>query len=207
MKKLASLAAVAAFSLATSGHVLADRAAGGPPDSFQVRYVSNLDIGDSVINITNAGTLSGTDPAGNICVNAYVFDPSEELQECCSCLVTPNALKSWSVESDLTDNPLTPGMLNSVVIKLVATSANGANTCSASSTLPTTKNLVPGMRAWGTTLHSLPTTPVTYGVTETQFSPAVLSVSELSHLTSTCADIVKNGSGAGICRSCNLGGR
>jgi hypothetical protein len=202
------LATVAAFGLATSGHVLADRSAGGPPDSFQVRYASNLNAtgGDGFIDITNAGTLSGTHPAGNICVNAYVFDPEEELQECCSCLVTPNALNSWSVKTDLTSNTLTGVSPSSVVIKLVATSANGASNCSASSTLPTTKNLAPGMRAWGTTLHATPTAG-TFAVTETEFSPAVLSVSELSELTSTCADIVKNGSGAGICRSCRLGGQ
>jgi hypothetical protein len=33
-------------------------------DAFQVRYASNLNIGDSVINITNAGTSGG-----NICAN------------------------------------------------------------------------------------------------------------------------------------------
>jgi len=33
-----------------------------PFDSFQIHYASNLNIGDSVINLTNAGTLSGTDP-------------------------------------------------------------------------------------------------------------------------------------------------
>jgi hypothetical protein len=62
------------------------------------------------------------------------------------------------------------------------------------------------MVAWGTTLHALPTTPVTYGVTETQFAQPPLSLSELNRLTSTCGFIQSNGSGFGICRSCRLGG-
>jgi hypothetical protein len=66
--------------------------------------------------------------------------------------------------------------------------------------------LAPGMRAWGTTLHALPTSPVTYGVTETEFSPAVLSASELDTLTSFCGFIQETGSGHGICSGCSTGG-
>ena len=35
-------------------------------DAFQVRYASNLNIGDAVINLTNTGRLNGLDPAGRI---------------------------------------------------------------------------------------------------------------------------------------------
>jgi hypothetical protein len=175
-----------------------------PPDAFQVRYVSNLNVGDSVVNITNAGTRSGLDPAGNICVNVYVFDPAEDLTACCACRVTPNGLQSLSARNDLISNTLTPAVPTSVVIKLLAsTPING--TCNPSS--PTGTNLAPGMRAWGTTLHALPTSPVTYGVTETAFSPAVLSDSERTKLTSECGFIQEVGGGYGICSSCRLGGR
>src|ERR1700675_2498179 len=126
------------------------------PDAFQVRYASNLNIGDSVINVTNNGAS-----AGNICVNVYTFDPAEELVSCCTCSVTPNGLQSISVRGSLTSNPLTPAIPTSVVIKLIA-SAGGA--CNASSVT----GLAAGMRAWGTTIHALPTTPVSYGVTETE---------------------------------------
>ncbi len=42
-----------------------------PPDAFQIAYASNLGLnantgvnGDSFINLTNAGTVSGFDPGG-----------------------------------------------------------------------------------------------------------------------------------------------
>lgn len=183
-------------------------------DCFEVKYASNLDIGDSVVNVTNTGTL--TDPnaltqSGNMCVNVYTFDPSEELVSCCSCLVTPNGLNSLSVRNDLISNTLTSGTPTSVIIKLIASVPlgrgvnNTGGTCNPSS--PTVANLAPsGMKAWGTTLHGLPTTPVSFGLTETEFQSSQLSVAELTKLTTFCGFIQANGSGFGICRSCRTGG-
>jgi hypothetical protein len=164
-------------------------------DAFQLRYASNLNIGDSVVNISNAGTQGG-----NICANVYVFDPEEEMVACCSCVVTPNALVSLSARNDLISNTLTPAVPNSIIIKLLAT----AGPCNPSN--PSAASLASGMRAWGTTLHALPTAG-TYALTETEFSPAVLSASELAELTGECGNIQTNGSGFGICRSCRLGGQ
>lgn len=171
-------------------------------DAFQLRYAANLTVGDSFVNMTNAGT-AGAEPVGNICANVYVFAPDETMVACCSCPITPNGLRSFSAISDLVNNPLTPPMPMSIVVKLLATTKTAA-ACNASS--PTSANLAPGLRAWGTTIHALPTSPVTYGVTETEFSQAVLSGSELAQLTSTCASIQATGAGFGICRSCQLGG-
>lgn len=184
-----------------------------PEEAFQVRYASNLAIGDSVINLTNTGTLTlptGLTTTGNICVNVYTFDASEELISCCSCLVTPNGLNSLSARADLISNTLTPGVPTSIVTKLVAsrplglTPAGTGGTCNPSA--PTPLTVAPGLRAWGTTLHSLPTTPVSYGLSETEFSSAPLSVAELTKLTLFCGFIQANGSGFGICKSCRTGG-
>lgn len=173
----------------------------GPADSFQVRYASNLNIGDSVINITNAGT---TNTAGgaltNICANVYTFSPDEQLISCCSCVVTPNALVSLSANSDLVSNTLTPAHPTSIVVKVVATAGTACNAANVP-----TANLAAGLRAWGTTLHAAPTSPVTYQVTETAFSPAGLSAAELARITSFCGFIQANGSGFGICKSCRTG--
>jgi hypothetical protein len=177
----------------------------GTPDNFQVRYASNLNKGDSVINITNSGSTDQPGPvADNLCVNVYTFDASEEMVSCCSCLVTPNALVSLSVQGDLISNTLSPSTPTAVVIKLVATDAGTgtASTCSPSDI----GELAPGMRAWGTTLHALPGTPTTYGLTESIFLPGGLSRTELIHLTSFCSFINSNGSGFGICKSCRTGG-
>jgi hypothetical protein len=175
---------------------------GGPGDKFQVRYASNLNIGDSVINITNAGTNNTANGAlTNICANVYTFSPDEQLISCCSCTVTPNALISLSANSDLVSNTLTPAHPTSIVVKLAFTAGTACN----ASNVPVA-NLVGGGRAWGTTLHAAPTTPVSYQVTETEFSQAGLSAGELARITSFCGFIQANGSGFGICRSCRLGG-
>jgi hypothetical protein len=162
---------------------------------FQVRYASNLNIGDSVVNITNDGASGGS-----ICANLYTFDPAEELVSCCTCVVTPNALVSLSVIQSLTSNPLTPAIPTSVVIKLLSTTTG---TCNAS----TEGILVPGLLAWGTTLHlNTSTAAPTYYGTETAFSPGSLSAAEYAHITAFCGFIQANGSGFGICKGCATGG-
>jgi hypothetical protein len=195
---LRTVLTLATFALASAALAQDSNVIGPSPDVFQVRYASNLNKGDSFVNITN----SGSDFGDNICVNVYTFDPSEEMVSCCSCLVTPNALVSLSVQGDLISNTLSPSTPTAVVIKLIATDAGSVTSCS-----PTNLgDLAPGMRAWGTTLHALPGTTTTYGVTETAFLPGGLSAPERAHLTTFCNFINSNGSGFGICKSCRAGG-
>jgi hypothetical protein len=167
-------------------------ATGAPLDAFQVNYAANLNVGDSVINITNAGSsiTDGVGGDGNLCVHVYTFSPDEQEISCCSCLVTPNALVSLSAQNDLISNVLTPSTPTSIVVKLVATGGGG--------------NLAPGMRAWGTTLHAAPSAG--FATTETPFSNSALSVAEFNRITALCGFIQANGSGFGICRGCRLGG-
>ena len=184
--------------------------------AFQVRYASNLAIGDSVINFTNAGG-SSTDPGitggaaqnGDICANVYAYSPDEQLVSCCSCNVTPNALNSLSAKNDLASNTLTPIIPSALVIKVLATAGGGACTASKAASVAF-EDLRPGLLAWGTTIHALPVTAgtpaTTYGVTETSFEHPYLSPAELTRMTQLCAFIRANGSGYGICKSCKVGG-
>jgi len=180
---------------------------------YQVRYASNLSIGDSVVNITNtgahgAGLGSGTSASvtGAICANVYVYSPDEEVVSCCSCPVTPNGLVSLSAKSDLINNPLTRGTPTSIVIKLVATAPVGGS-CNNSALLAGTPTLVPGMAAWGTTIHANTSAAAgTYGVTETAFTPSTLTDAELARLAYGCGVVANVGSGFGVCNSCRLGG-
>jgi len=178
-----------------------------PVDAFQVGYTANLNVGDAFVNISNGGTQGGTEAAGgSICANIYVFDQLESMLACCACFVSPNALASISVKNQLTSNDVTPENPNSIVIKLVATQdPTGTNVSSCNASTPTFANLASGMLAWRTALHSLPTTPVSYGITETPFSKPQLSASELSNLTTTCGNLQQE-SGFGICKGCSVGG-
>jgi hypothetical protein len=186
---------------------------------YQVRYASNLAAGDSVVNLINTGasatgtiSATGTTAAnGNLCYNVYTFSPDEQLISCCSCFATPNSLVSLSARNDLISNTLTPGVPTSIVIKLLASVATNAASCNAATVGSGANVLALGMAAYGTTIHLFPVTPGlptagTYAVTETAFTPATLSASELTRVTSLCGFIQSNGSGFGICKSCRFGG-
>src|ERR1700676_4274582 len=166
--------AVFVFSMAAFAQSLPILPAPVVPEAdgvYQLRYLANLNVGDSYVNLTNAGTLSGFDPAGRICVNVYTFDPAEELISCCACPVTPNGLNSLSARNDLISNTLTPGVPTSITVKLLSSLPLPGSTCNAAS--PTAANLVRGMRAWATTLHlntSILPVPGVYQHTETPFS-------------------------------------
>src|SRR5277367_3885158 len=82
---------------------------------FQIRYATNLNIGDSVVNLSNSGATGDS-----ICANIYTFDPAEEMISCCACAITPNALQSLSVIKSLISNPLTPAIPLSGVIKILS---------------------------------------------------------------------------------------
>jgi hypothetical protein len=169
-----------------------------PRDAYQVRYAANLSAGQSVVNLTNAGTVSGVEPAGNICANVYVFAEDQQLIACCACELTPNHLQTLSVQNDLISNTLTPGVPIGVTVGLVATAGAGCNPSTVSA-----GSLAPGLRAWGTTLHAAPGGGF-FG-SETAFSFAELSATELQKMTQLCGFIQANGSGYGICGSCKVG--
>jgi hypothetical protein len=188
-----------------------------PDGGFQVRYAANLTVGDSYINFTNDGASStstgletGGFQNGNLCVNVYAYSPDEQLVSCCSCLVSPNGLASLSVVNDLVSNTLTPIRPSAAVVKLIG-STGVAGTCNAATVTRTDANpMANGLLAWGTTVHLLPVTngtPAgTYALTETPFSRATLTNTELSRMTQLCSFIQANGSGYGICKSCRFGG-
>src|SRR3954452_2332329 len=148
----AAVFAGAAFSQVSATNVTLD----GP---FQVRYASNLNVGDSVINITNSGARGAANQAGTsasitgaLCVNVYAFSPDEQMISCCSCPVTPNGLVSLSARQDLTSNTLTPAVPTAIVVKLLASAPVGGS-CASSAAAPGADSS--GMVAWGTTVHTL----------------------------------------------------
>jgi hypothetical protein len=184
---------------------LAQNANIAPPDAVQVRYAANMNLGDSIINITNAGTNGGNDTSSFICVNVYAFAQDQQLISCCACPLSPNDLQTLSVKADILTNTLTPGVPTGVTIMLTSTDDTGQVGCDASTA---TAGFVGGMRAWGTTLHSAPLGAI--ALTETEFSDVTLKAgdavgTELYKMTSLCGFIESDGSGYGICNSCKQG--
>ena len=51
--------------------------------------------------------INDGDTGGTLCAAFYVFDDSQEMQECCSCPVTADGLIAESVNRDLLGNSLT----------------------------------------------------------------------------------------------------
>src|SRR3984885_2687788 len=173
---------------------------------FQVRYAANLNIGDSVVDVTNTGATGNS-----ICVNVYTFAPDEQEISCCTCQVTPDGLASLSVKNSLINNTLTGVVPTAVVIKLIAsTGACNAAIIPVGVAESDVAAFPSGMAAWGTTIHALPVTAgspaTTYGATETAFTPFTLSAAEFVRMTSLCGFIQTDGSGFGICGGCSTGG-
>jgi hypothetical protein len=161
------------------------------PDTFKVNYYTDPSTCDSTIRLTDAGTTAAS--GGDLCADIFVFDPHQELAECCSCLLTPDGLRILSLKTNLLGDTLTGVIPTSGVIKIISAAPTGGK-CP----LPTKPVPAAGVRAWGTHVQSGPT------VTETAFLDAGLSAVELSRLGSECSAIKLVGSGKGIC-SCGTG--
>lgn len=164
-----------------------------PADTLKVDYFANANNSSSSVPV---GTVRLTNPGtsgGNVFAAIYVFDPNQELSECCECQLSPDGLATLSVNADLTSNPLTgPPLLTTGLIKIVSTTGT-----SASKLAPT-----PAIRSWATHIQG---TTSSAAVTETASQDATLSSTEESRLDNECSAIQRDGSGQGIC-TCGTGG-
>jgi hypothetical protein len=161
-------------------------------DTLKVDYFANANTAgapDATVRLTNPGTAGG-----NLCAAVFVFDQHQEMSECCSCFVSPDGLRTLSVNTDITGNPLTGVTLNTGAIKIVST-ATVAGACP----LPTRLNPMATVRAWSTHIQN-----ANFAVTETAAQDATLSATEVGRLQAECSAINIDGSGKGIC-SCGTG--
>jgi hypothetical protein len=164
-----------------------------PADTLKVDYFANANTAgapDATLRLTNTGTSSG-----NICADIFVYDSSQELSECCSCLITPNGLLTLSVNKALTANPLTGVTLNTGTVSIVsAKTVGGACPLPTSAIAPT-----PGIRSWATHIQNS-----NFTITEGNSQDTTLSVGELGVLQNDCYAVNLIGSGKGQC-SCSPG--
>jgi hypothetical protein len=159
-----------------------------PADTLKVDYFSNANTAgapDGTLRMTNPGSTGG-----NVWADIYVFDSEQELTECCSCLITPNGLRTLSINSDLTSNPLTGVILSTGEVSIVSATGNNATRINA---------VAGGVRSWATHIQNS-----NFAVTETASQDATLSSAEVTRLNNACFAIHLDGSGKGIC-SCGTG--
>ena len=163
------------------------------PDTLKVDYFSNANTAgapDGTYRITNPGTAGGS-----LCAAIFVFDPNQELSECCSCFVSPDGLRTLSVNTDLTGNPLTGVVLSTGVVKIVPIPTRGG-VCPA---YPVSLAPTASVRSWGTHIQNS-----NFAITETASQDATLSAAEVSRLQGQCYAIQLDGSGRGQC-TCGTG--
>jgi len=163
-------------------------------DVYKVNYFSNnaAPAPDATVRIDNPGLTYG-----NLCAMIYVFDADQQLTECCGCVETHNGLRTLSVRSNLTSNPLTGVVSRNGVIKVVSAAVNNSP-CDPTSNVKPTANL----RAWVTHIQNAVGTA--FPITETESSDSTLGATELANLQAQCAFVNILGSGQGIC-SCGTG--
>ncbi len=163
-------------------------------DVYRLNYFSNnaAPAPDATVRIDNPGLTYG-----NLCAMVYVFDADQQLSECCGCVETHNGLRTISVRSNLTSNPLTGVVSRNGVIKIVSAAVNNSPCDPTSNVKPT-----PNLRVWVTHIQN----PVgtSYPITETESSDSTLGATELANLQAQCAFVNILGSGHGIC-SCGTG--
>jgi hypothetical protein len=162
----------------------------GIPDLLKVNYFSNANTSgapDGTVRITNPGSY-----AGNLCAEIYVYDPDQELSECCACEVTPDGLRTLSVNIDLTANPLTSTVLTNGQVSIVSgiVPSGGCN--------PLNPWVYPTIRAWGTHIQNN-----NFAITETEYSDRALGPYNYNLLID-CWAARLDGSGAGVC-TCGTG--
>lgn len=152
---------------------------------------SNL-LYDGAVRINNPG-----ESGGDLCAMIYVFDQDQQMTECCGCQVTPDGLRTLSLATDLTANPLTGVPSTTGVIKVVPADAASNPSCNPSVLTPSSI-----LRAWGT--HVQVPRDATVEITETELQDSLLSASEQTNLPQQCGFIQTQGSGHGIC-TCGTG--
>jgi uncharacterized protein YjdB len=158
---------------------------------FDNAHVSGL-AADASVRLSNPGMTGG-----DLCAMVYVFDQNQEMNECCGCVLTPNGLRTLSVNTDLTSNPLTGVTLQTGVIEVAPADLASNPTCNPASITP--KGL---LSTWATHVQNFPGNA--FVETEDSFQRTPLTDAALTTLQSDCSFVGILGSGHGVC-SCGGG--
>jgi len=168
--------------------------AGAQDDPFMVGYYENARVSgapDAQLRLTNDGNTNA-----NLYADIYVLNNDEQMEECCSCSVTPDGYLDLDVNSDLLGNQLTPeNATPRGVIKVLS-----------STTLDTAPTPTGGIRGWLSHVQNGAAAGA-YTITDTDLKDSVLSpIEESFDLAETCSFVLELGHPAGAC-SCTPAGQ
>lgn len=163
----------------------------GDHSVYFTSYYSNSNTGgpDATVRVINDG-----DTGANLWASFYVFDDSQEMQECCSCLVTPDGLTSESVQRTLAGNTLTGRLPARGVIKIISSSVNAGG--------PTnfTNSPAAGLRVWSSHVQRGEPATGLFHISETEAAPSNLTSSEEQTMETLCLYVnLLGGGGQGVC--------
>jgi hypothetical protein len=193
MKKLGLLLLpILTITLLLGGNAFAD-------DTYQVTYYSNANTTgapDGTLRVTNTGATVANGVSENLYTAIYVFDDSEEMQECCSCVVTPDGLLSESVNKELTNNTVTGIKPTRGIIKVIGTTSPDPSSITT---------IAHGLAGWMTQVQGSQVNLATskwsgpFTISQSPLTQSTLTAAELSVLDSTCGYAIILGSGRGTC--------
>jgi hypothetical protein len=162
-------------------------------DVYALGYYANAKASgapDAQLRLSNDGNTEA-----DLWADIYVFNSDEQMEECCSCAVTPDGYLDLDANHDLLGNPLTPEDSTSRgIIKVISSSTFG----------PTTPTPRIGIRGWLTQIQN-GAAASTFSITESDLKDSVLSASEETVLAETCSFVLSLGSGAGACSCADAG--
>jgi hypothetical protein len=167
---------------------------------YDVGYFANANASGAPaaqLRLTN----DGADGAANLCANIYVFDTAEEMEECCSCVVTANGYLDLSVNTNLLGNILDHGTRPTRgIVKEVSSYVPPSGVCS-----PVAYTVYPGIKGWLTHIQKGAASGA-FSITETTLTDSVLSAAELGfNLQETCSFVQSLGTGTGVCSCADAG--
>jgi hypothetical protein len=161
-----------------------------PDTSYYITYYGNANTAgfpDAQVTIVNPGSTggwsitdgqSGTGVGGDLCANIYVFTSDQEMVECCSCAISPNGMLQFSLNTNLTANPLANSQVVPLpvagALKVVSSRGPG---CSSGSFASAAATYTPdgSLRGWNTHVRAtVPGAPTLWTVTETPLRMAYL---------------------------------
>ena len=165
-------------------------------------------IPTGTLRIANPGTQGAVSPgSGDLCANIYIFDKTQEMDECCSCKITPDGELILSLNGDLTANGLNGKVVHEGLVKVFSSAVPPLHfqsllgksvDCDPTIAGTAAEPLLPSLREWATHVTAPGGAAVISGTVE-EYQSAFFGASELTDTVTDCGEVLELGSKTGVC--------